>query len=420
MDHIRQIRVELIDEPPQNSTDPETGKALPVRTINKETVVGLAASIKDEGQLHPVGLRPSPADPARFLLVFGRHRLAAIKLLERETIEARVFPSMTDREAELATDAENLHRSPLSSAQRLLALKRFAETHDTLHPETIGRGRAGSAARARKAAARKSAAKNDPDPNATANQPADRPTAAQNPSGTFGAAPANHEPLTEESAGLAAPVSFPRRLAETTGVSLATATVTAKVVRTFSETQIHALADTNVTMTAMHRLARIGDDVQRDEAVRLVTSEGVRVPEAIATATGQPLVEDPADVTEDCRDDATWLEEECGDKRAMLANTTIFDREALAWRRIQAERLALRGVARVPVLKAKLNGGLGPFTSLLAALIFIAHPKDWPTCSHCGGAGELAERCTRCRGACAEPSVNFGRPSVAAEIIGLS
>ena len=116
------------------------------RAAAKDKVESLAESIREIGLQHPVGV---VSDKLGYLLIHGRHRLAAYKLLSRDKIPA-VVHNLDKMHAELAEIDENIIRSGLSKAEESKALARRKEIYEALHPEakrgvaggkTGGRGR---------------------------------------------------------------------------------------------------------------------------------------------------------------------------------------------------------------------------------------------------------------------------------------
>jgi ParB family transcriptional regulator, chromosome partitioning protein len=63
-------------------------------------VSGLASSIGRLGQLEPVELRPLPGgEPGRYQVVAGFRRVAALRMLQRERVLARVHAGLADEDA---------------------------------------------------------------------------------------------------------------------------------------------------------------------------------------------------------------------------------------------------------------------------------------------------------------------------------
>lgn len=90
------------------------------RPLDKAAVEALAASIKQEGLLQPIGVRRSTKPGGNFELIYGYHRLAAARLIAKEDptqdgIAAVIYPEkMPDWACEMAEIAENKFRKNLT------------------------------------------------------------------------------------------------------------------------------------------------------------------------------------------------------------------------------------------------------------------------------------------------------------------
>ena len=115
-------------------------KADRLRALRPTTVEELMASIKINGLLQPIVLRP--AESSGYWLVAGRHRLEAAKKLKWDSIPAMVFDGMDADHAELAEIDENLVRADLTPIERALHVARRKVLYEAEHPETR-RGAAG-------------------------------------------------------------------------------------------------------------------------------------------------------------------------------------------------------------------------------------------------------------------------------------
>ncbi len=94
-------------------------------------VGALAASIARLGQLVPVELRPLPGagdGPVRYQVVAGFRRLAAVRLLARERVLARVHQRLDDEDAWSLALAQALLGEPLSGAELEALRARLAES----------------------------------------------------------------------------------------------------------------------------------------------------------------------------------------------------------------------------------------------------------------------------------------------------
>lgn len=115
-------------------------------------VSGLATDIARLGQLFPVDVRPAGED--RYQLVCGFRRVAALRFLKRDAVQARVHANLSDEDALLMSLAEAIHATPvepevleakrdqLESQGRLSAavrdmLEKALATEDTLAPEGV-------------------------------------------------------------------------------------------------------------------------------------------------------------------------------------------------------------------------------------------------------------------------------------------
>ena len=94
-------------------------------------VGSLAASIARLGQLVPVELRPLPGasdGPVRYQVVAGFRRLAAVRLLARERVLARVHQRLDDEDAWSLALAQALLGEPLTGAELEALRARLDET----------------------------------------------------------------------------------------------------------------------------------------------------------------------------------------------------------------------------------------------------------------------------------------------------
>jgi ParB/RepB/Spo0J family partition protein len=102
------------------------------RPLDYDEMIKAAGTIKTIGQLQPIGVVRKKDNPERFNLVFGWHRLAAMKLIKEQTGKwpdafVIILPnSMTDDEILMAELAENLHRFDLTPEQRAEQTLRYA------------------------------------------------------------------------------------------------------------------------------------------------------------------------------------------------------------------------------------------------------------------------------------------------------
>lgn len=105
---LRDVDTDLIDASP-HADRMEFGNA---------EIADLAESIRKHGLRVPILLRPNPAAPGRYIIVYGRRRLAALRLLD---IPARALVrSMDEKEAVLAQGQENNDRLDPSFIEKAL------------------------------------------------------------------------------------------------------------------------------------------------------------------------------------------------------------------------------------------------------------------------------------------------------------
>lgn len=95
------VRVDLI------APDPDQ----PRRKIDQDKIAELAKSIKAQGQLQPINIRPNPAKPGHFLINWGERRWHAIRSNGDKEIRAEI---KEHEDVFLAQMAENIEREDLT------------------------------------------------------------------------------------------------------------------------------------------------------------------------------------------------------------------------------------------------------------------------------------------------------------------
>jgi hypothetical protein len=110
-----------------------------LRQLHSEVVDELAESIKQQGQLQPIIIRPQDSG---YVLVVGSHRLEAVRKLGHEAIECRILEGMDADQALLAEIDENLVRADLTPSERAAHHAERKRLYLKLHPETE-KGKAG-------------------------------------------------------------------------------------------------------------------------------------------------------------------------------------------------------------------------------------------------------------------------------------
>jgi ParB-like nuclease domain len=120
----------------------------PKGKLSDKTLDLLADSMRVDGMLHPLLVRPHPDRPGYYILVAGRHRYyVTCKVLKEETVEFRVLVDMDDAESRMMALTENVCRSaPKSSIARLTLISEWAALYTEKYPDKVGR-RAGGKAR---------------------------------------------------------------------------------------------------------------------------------------------------------------------------------------------------------------------------------------------------------------------------------
>lgn len=107
-----------------------------MRSLRPEVIKELANSMRKQGLLHPILLRPTPGVGNGFFLIAGAHRYHAAKKLGWKHIAARIFHGWDDNEALLAEIDENLIRADLTPAQRAKFTAARKKAYVAAHPET--------------------------------------------------------------------------------------------------------------------------------------------------------------------------------------------------------------------------------------------------------------------------------------------
>lgn len=120
--NIQKIRVDLIDTPNR------------LRRADPARVEALAGMITEVGQLQPIEV---VATGDRFRLVFGLHRLEAMRSLALAQIDAVVTHAETaagEAELRLREILENIGQRPLTKLDRAVHLAAWKDVHEALHP----------------------------------------------------------------------------------------------------------------------------------------------------------------------------------------------------------------------------------------------------------------------------------------------
>jgi ParB family chromosome partitioning protein len=111
--------------------------SISLRLVDEKTVGELMESVRLNGLLQPITVRP--VDEKQFRLVFGSHRLEAVKRLGRKKISA-IVREISDEESFLMNVTENLQRnayvSPIAEARgyKHLISKGWTYSRDVKQP----------------------------------------------------------------------------------------------------------------------------------------------------------------------------------------------------------------------------------------------------------------------------------------------
>ncbi len=98
----------------------------PRKNFDEQTLTELADSIRQQGVLQPVGVRPIPGTD-RYEIVFGERRYRASLMAGREYIPAVIFDTLSDKEAEEMTITENLQRQDIAPMEEAVAFRNLIE-----------------------------------------------------------------------------------------------------------------------------------------------------------------------------------------------------------------------------------------------------------------------------------------------------
>ena len=364
------------------------------RTFNKEFAQHLATAIKTEGMLQPICVRPDVDKPGFFVIVAGRHRFYAKKnVLKEQFIECNVLDIDSEQHEMLAL-TENLWRNPLTKNQHGASIKRWYDLYALANPDKVGRAAGGFA----KAASM-----------ATNGEATEAVTA--NLAGTQNGANETTAETTAETAAETTADGAADVLSSAMGIGKRTAERKIALARKFDEEQLEALDQMKVTQEEREEIARIADPVAVNQVISLIIA-GMDVQPAIAEVLKgkAPVVVSKAKEAAQAKAAATeakapkltddeWYAMHCGEKAAMLADTTKFKGDALLYRAIMDERAAFRSKVKAKVKAAGKSPARGSFYNAVNRLLSISHPKDWPLCGTCGGKGVVNDqKCPKCWG----------------------
>ena len=110
----------------------------PRQAIAEEAIADLAFSIATDGLIHPICVRPSPADPERYELVDGERRLRAVRRLGLPTIRAEIGP-FTDAQVLRIVVATAVQRAELNPIEEAIAFRRAIDAGVAAGPTELAR-----------------------------------------------------------------------------------------------------------------------------------------------------------------------------------------------------------------------------------------------------------------------------------------
>jgi len=130
-EQLKHVPVELI----------QRGKYQPRRDINPETLEELAESIKAQGVMQPIVIRPISSE--KYEIIAGERRWRATQLAGLDKIPA-VIRHVTDEAAIAMALIENIQRENLNPLEEAIALKRLQDEFELTHQQVaqaVGKSR---------------------------------------------------------------------------------------------------------------------------------------------------------------------------------------------------------------------------------------------------------------------------------------
>ncbi len=132
-EHLKQVPIEII----------QSGKYQPRRDFDQDALEELAASIKSQGVMQPIVIRPTGDDSEKYEIIAGERRWLASQLAGLEVIPA-VIRQVSDEAAIAMALIENIQRENLNPLEEAMALKRFQDEFELTHQEVaeaVGKSR---------------------------------------------------------------------------------------------------------------------------------------------------------------------------------------------------------------------------------------------------------------------------------------
>ena len=121
----------------------QRGRYQPRTNFNLDALQELADSIKAQGVVQPIVVRPLSATPGQYELVAGERRWRAAQLAELHEIPA-IIRDLTDQETMAVALIENIQRQELNPIEEAKSLVRLVEEFGLTHQEAadaVGRSR---------------------------------------------------------------------------------------------------------------------------------------------------------------------------------------------------------------------------------------------------------------------------------------
>ena len=121
----------------------QRGRYQPRTNFNLDALQELADSIKAQGVVQPIVVRPLSATPGQYELVAGERRWRAAQLAELHEIPA-IVRDISDQEAMAVALIENIQRQELNPLEEAKALVRLVDEFGLTHQEAadaVGRSR---------------------------------------------------------------------------------------------------------------------------------------------------------------------------------------------------------------------------------------------------------------------------------------
>ena len=109
--------------------------AQPRKSFDEEKMAALCSSIKAEGQLQPISVRPAPDSTEKhktYIIISGERRWRAHVMLEAPTIQAIVFKNLSDAHVAKLQLLENIVRADLNPVEEARALGKMLDEGYTM------------------------------------------------------------------------------------------------------------------------------------------------------------------------------------------------------------------------------------------------------------------------------------------------